>query len=151
MRSFSLTVLLLVFGSSVADAQSPFARRLPPPKPAVSPYLNLFRSGNSTAFNYLTLVRPEVEFQKSITQLQSDVQQLNSFQTSVVSDLGETGHKVGYQTHTRYFMTMGRGLSSAGGAAPRQNTATPSTSRSGSSGASSSRGSSSVAGTGRTR
>src|SRR5580658_10364261 len=44
--------------------------------PAVSPYLNLLRSGSSQAVNYYGLVRPAIDTQSSISNLQQQVTDL---------------------------------------------------------------------------
>ena len=41
--------------------------------PAVSPYMNLFRRGSSVAVNYYGLVRPALDFQGAINNLQQQV------------------------------------------------------------------------------
>jgi hypothetical protein len=58
------------------------------PRPVVSPYLNLFRRGNSPGFNYFTLVRPELELRQSIGQLQQQV-------TDLPMQLGAPGQEQG--------------------------------------------------------
>src|SRR5207248_10909964 len=85
---------------------------LPPPRPVVSPYLNLFRSGNSAAFNYFTLVRPELDTLRSLDQLNNQVQQQQSVlnQGSQYQDFDPiTSHRFGFQTQRRYFQTLGAG------------------------------------------
>ncbi|HWY86295.1 MAG TPA: hypothetical protein VNX28_06210 [Gemmataceae bacterium] len=100
-------------------AQNPYSRAMPLPQPAVSPYLNLLRQGNSAAFNYFTLVRPELDTLKSLDQLNTQTLQTGSNQTTTTA-AGEliTSHAFGFQTQRRYFMTLGGGRSLAGGARP---------------------------------
>jgi hypothetical protein len=71
------------------------------------------RNGNSPAFNYTTLVRPALEFQKDIRGLQN---QVFSVQQSMANPqqapagpttLPVTGQPVGFQTHKSYFMNFG--------------------------------------------
>ncbi len=104
-----MTVAALALAQQTASAQSAYARPILP-RPIISPYLNLLRSGNSPAFNYLTLVRPELEFRKAVDTIQGDLtsqsSQISAIQNQDPATLS-TGHAVGYNTHLRYFMTMG--------------------------------------------
>jgi hypothetical protein len=87
------------------------------PQPAVSPYMNLLRQGNSPAFNYLTLVRPELDANKAIDQLNNQVLQYSA-NPPAATGAGEltTGHAFGFQTQRRYFQTVGgRGGVGGGG------------------------------------
>src|SRR5262245_12972952 len=99
--------------TSTGLAQSQYARPLPPPRPIISPYLNLLRAGNSQAFNYLTLVRPEIDIRGSVDVLQKDVNQQKNAAILAAYEGGEvtTGHPFGFMTHNRYFMTTGGGRS----------------------------------------
>src|SRR5215468_382855 len=101
---------LVVTGPAVA--QSKYARPLPPPTPIVSPYLNLLRTGGSPAFNYATLVRPQLETQTNIENLQKGLQSQEKALAGVTGAETEfvTGHTVGFMTQSRYFMTFGRGV-----------------------------------------
>ena len=116
-------VMALFAGSTSAHAQSVYARPVPSAKPVVSPYLNLLRAGNSAGFNYLTLVRPELEIRSSINALQKQVIQDNMTAATPGSAEGEptTGHAFGFQTHSRYFMTLGGRSGGLGITAPRAN------------------------------
>jgi hypothetical protein len=108
--------LWLVLGTPSLWAQG--FRPAPQPQPAVSPYMNLLRQGNSPAFNYLTLVRPELDTNKSLDQLNNQVLQ-NSASAPGATGAGEltTGHAFGFQTQRRYFQTIGgRGGVGGGGA-----------------------------------
>src|SRR4051794_19633319 len=59
--------------SSTAWAQ-PGPRYTPPSaRPAVSPYLNLTRTGTDPAINYYGIVRPQLEFNNSIQNLNRQV------------------------------------------------------------------------------
>lgn len=127
-----LTLFAILFASGEpALAQFPYGGYGQPgygqpgfgtPKPAVSPYINLLRNGNSPGFNYLTLVRPQLAFQQGIQGLQS---QVNTVQQSIAAEqsaqqagpvpLPATGHAVGFMTHHQFFMTSGAG---AAGTAP---------------------------------
>jgi hypothetical protein len=109
-------------------AQSALARPLGLPKPVVSPYLDLLRRGGSPAFNYLTLVRPELDTQKALGQLNTQILQATSPQVAghaYEGDTTTTGHPFGFQTQRRYFMNFGSGGSSGGGRASAPQRATP--------------------------
>jgi hypothetical protein len=108
---FLLAVNAVLAFSAAGWAQSQYARPLPPPRPVVSPYLNLLRSGNSQAFNYLTLVRPELDIRSSVDVLQKDANQQKTAAIMQAYEGGEvtTGHAFGFMTHNRYFMTTGTG------------------------------------------
>src|SRR5262245_9381310 len=104
-------------------AQNPYGGGWRPnARPTVSPYLNLLRGGSS-ALNYYNLVRPITTFQNSIQQLQQqanmDQQAISSLQSAPVQGPPPTGHPVGFQTHTRYFLTTAVQTGS-GTAGPRQ-------------------------------
>jgi hypothetical protein len=113
MKRFTLVLLgaanfLLVMGIRPAAAQPQFPT---PSQPAVSPYLNLLRSGSSPGVNYYGLVRPQEEFRNSFQRLQQD---FNTQQTQPslygpldTSGLPPTGHAARFNTQGRYFMTNG--------------------------------------------
>lgn len=101
--------------------------RLPPrSNPAISPYLNLLRPENPPAINYYGLVKPQTEFRNNINQLDQRVtneqQQLTQQDQQGASTLPPTGHAVGFQTQSRYFMTLkgpgGQGASFTSGRPP---------------------------------
>ncbi len=109
--------LVLTLGPA-AWAQYPNPKKAPPPqRPTISPYVNLLRRGNSTAFNYYTLVRPELEFRSqfaqqgaAIYQLRGDVQaQANA--ASATNEQRPTGHATSFLNYSHYFP----GLSGRGG------------------------------------
>src|SRR5437660_1205113 len=117
---FWLTLMLsLTLAGGVATAQYPFGFKnsqwgQPYTKPPVSPYVNLTRPGASPAFNYATLVQPQLKIQQNIQGLQN---QVNTVQQSVGTLeqqtlqgpplLPATGHPVGFLTHKSYFMNPG--------------------------------------------
>src|SRR5262245_20324517 len=68
-RLFAATVGYLAATSGFAAAQAPLPYQTPP----VSPYLSLFRQGSPPGVNYYNLVRPQIEFNSSIQQLQQQV------------------------------------------------------------------------------
>jgi hypothetical protein len=126
MKRFTLVLLgavnfLLVMGVRPAAAQPQFPS---PTQPAVSPYLNLLRQGNSPGVNYYGLVRPQQEFRNSYQRLQQD---FNTQQTQPIpfgpedtSGLPPTGHAAQFNTQGRYFMTGGAlgGATNAANATP---------------------------------
>jgi hypothetical protein len=100
-------MVLLVPGQ--AEAQGPYGRPsgFSAQRPAVSPYLNLYRRGNSLAFNYYTLVRPELEMRSSLGQLE---QQITTNQQAITDLAGTppltpTGHQTEVMNYPRYFLT----------------------------------------------
>jgi hypothetical protein len=106
--------LLLSRGAGAAQAQ---ARPLGPTggigvpgglnRPAFSPYLNLTRPGGTPALNYYGLVRPEVQFRQSITNLQggliADQQALTTLQTDP-NAVSPTGHPTQFMNYGGYFL-----------------------------------------------
>lgn len=121
MQSALRTVLGLVLTAvavNMAQAQAPL-RKPPPAKPVVSPYLNLNRAGNSEAFNYLTLVRPELQIRQGISELNQLQQAAGTTLTSTAEPEAVTGHAFGFMTHRRYFMTLGGGGTSLSTTGPR--------------------------------
>jgi hypothetical protein len=112
-RTYWIAWCALVLAIGQARSQTPFPAAKP--RPVISPYLNLLRRGNSPAFNYLTLVRPELNIRNAIDQVEQQVQQGGAAQ-GASQDVGpDTGHRASYMTHGKYFGTMQRGGSSATG------------------------------------
>ncbi len=110
----TLAILLAAARPSAAQApfQNPFPNPIQPPTrtPPVSPFINLFRAGNSAAINYYGLVRPEIEFRNSYQRLQqqvTDIQQQSPYSPEETSGLPPTGHFAQFNTQGRYFMTRG--------------------------------------------
>ncbi|HYT88283.1 MAG TPA: hypothetical protein VEL76_06155 [Gemmataceae bacterium] len=101
--------LLPAFTTAQVPVQQ-FRQRPPITRPAISPYLSLVQPGGDTALNYYNLVRPQIEFRNTIGQLQlqtaAEQETLTALQAP--SELPATGHAVGFQTHRRYFQTLGR-------------------------------------------
>jgi hypothetical protein len=105
--------------ASTADAQP---RVSPPNRPAVSPYLNLLRPGNSPGVNYYGLVRPQMEFRNNIQNLQ---QQVAENQSSIMglnnAVLPTTGHATSFLNTGGYFpggVGAGGARAGAGGQRP---------------------------------
>lgn len=72
-RRFLTTAALLLLAAPAAVAQ-PVPPVGPNRRPAVSPYLGLAIGGNP-GINYLSLVRPQQQFQQQVNQLQQQYQQ----------------------------------------------------------------------------
>src|SRR5262245_22613198 len=98
-----LALVAMTAGGPV-QAQAPYSR------PAISPYLNLGlnQTGNQGLL-YVTQVRPQFTFYNSIQQLQQQTttnqQAIGALQTD--PGVPATGHPVGFQTHLRYFQSLG--------------------------------------------
>jgi hypothetical protein len=113
MRRILLTGLIA--GGLAALSAGPAAAQYRPARPTWSPYLNLLRRDSSLIQNYQGLVRPEIEFRGNIQQLRQDVtadrEAAASENLDETGGLPPTGHAVGFQTQSRYFMTLGGGSS----------------------------------------
>jgi len=114
----------LILAPGLSHAQGP----LPYQTPTVSPYLNLLRQGSPQAINYYNLVRPQVEFNNSIQQLNQQVgvnrQGLSDLQQSsnrTTSTLPPTGFIPQFQTQRSYFLTY-TGGAGGGGQIPNRGT-----------------------------
>ncbi len=73
-----------------------------------SPYLNLLRRGHSTAFNYFSLVRPELElrsadsqFRNQFSQVDRRFDQVSARQRPAGSNLTASGHRSVYMSDLR--------------------------------------------------
>ena len=109
----SLGFLMLVTASSV-PAQGTYTRPMTSPNgaPAVSPYLNLVRGGNP-AVNYYGLVRPQMDAQHALQQLQSGVAAPAS--SLPMDATPNSGHPVQFMNFSHYFNNnVGGGLSGRG-------------------------------------
>ncbi len=121
-------------GAPSAHAQFPIGGYSPPQvqgRPTISPYLNLARPGSSPAINYYGLVRPQMQTQQQLQNLQG---QQNLLATELgggmaipgqMTPIATTGHPVYYFDFARYFplgglpnnmMGMGMGMGGMGGA-----------------------------------
>jgi len=121
---FAAAVSSLILAPGLSPAQGP----LPYQTPTVSPYLNLLRQGSPQAINYYNLVRPQVEFNNSIQQLNQQVgvnrQGLSDLQQSsnrTTSTLPPTGFIPQFQTQRSYFLTY-TGGAGGGGQIPNRGT-----------------------------
>src|SRR5262249_32261641 len=94
---------------------SPFQR------PAISPYLNLFRPGGNFTQNYFGLVQPQMQFYSGINQLQMGQFNLSRQITGLeaqqfpTENAIPTGMKTGFFTHQKYFMTQFQAAGATGG------------------------------------
>jgi hypothetical protein len=112
-----LAALLLALSAQTARAQLGRPPVQPFAQPAFSPYLNLARGGTNPGINYFGIVRPQLETQAEIQQLQfaamggANVPATGTQTANVVN----TGTGSGFQTQGRFFMTAGRPGSRTGG------------------------------------
>ena len=111
----AMAIGLLVLSAGPVRGQGPYVRPQTGPlsRPALSPYLNLLRSG-SPAVNYYGLVRPQQEFGNSIQEIQNEMHAPLTAQTSPNSgtNLPITGHPSRFFSHGSYFFSH---LSSSAG------------------------------------
>jgi hypothetical protein len=122
--------LVMLCGTVSLRAQGPLIN--PSSRPAFSPWLNLNRQGNGPTLNYFGLVRPQMNFNNSIQQLQQQttgLQQQQQQQSTAPSELPPTGHASGFLNHSKYFLNSGGSTPSSGrvAAAPTTTQATPTT------------------------
>ena len=110
--------LLLTASGGRLEAQGRYSLN-PRNNPAVSPYVNLLRPGSDPAVNYFGIVRPEIDYQRAIQQLQQGEATLSSQQQDLTGAvLRPTGHATGFMTQSRYFMTAGTRGTAGGRAVP---------------------------------
>jgi hypothetical protein len=102
------------------------------PRPVVSPYINLLRGNVNPAINYYGIVRPEIDFRRSLIGLQG---QLTAEQQAVAAQEQYgvqpfTGHATFFRNYSHYFAApAGQNIAigpRAGSTAP-QRPATPTT------------------------
>ncbi len=128
MRTLALTLVSLV---SIAFASTPVQAQAPRPfgpatrSPSFSPYLNLLRQGNSAGVNYYGLVRPQIQAQNSLNNLQGQLfdnrRAIEEQSAQMNAALPATGDKtVTFLNTGGYFMNMspqgGAGIGGGGGA-----------------------------------
>jgi hypothetical protein len=115
---------LMFFALGDAQAQLPPGRGIPSYNyPTISPYLNLNRRGASPGLNYLTLVRPELEFRAGLQGLNNQV----TLNQQAIAEIGNqpllgTGHQIFFNNTSHYFGNL-QG-STAGGRATGGTTGT---------------------------
>jgi hypothetical protein len=100
--------------SSVASAQFGTLGQAPQrSRPTVSPYINQGVGGGINAFNYYGIIKPQIDTNRSISQLQTGVQLLNADgslkgalsqgqQPNAVNTM-QTGHPATYFNYSHYF------------------------------------------------
>jgi hypothetical protein len=111
----SLCLLALVATAQPATAQYGARIDRPLDRPAVSPYINLFRNGGSggSVLNYYGLVRPQLDSIQANQQLGQNLQSLQAQQGNLrnqvglqqagtygYSQLGITGHPTTFMSHS---------------------------------------------------
>jgi hypothetical protein len=102
MRRELLVLCVLALVGAAASAQP----QVGPPtnRPAVSPYLNLLRPGNSAGVNYYGLVKPQQEFRNNIQNLQQQVSDNQTAITGLDNTIGPTtGHSTMFLNTGGYF------------------------------------------------
>ncbi len=102
--------LLLAQGALAQYPAPPYPKKAPPPqRPTISPYTNLLRRGNSTAFNYFTLVRPELEFRNQLTQQGAAIYNLRgqvqaqAAAANAANQPQPTGHPTTFLNYSHYY------------------------------------------------
>ena len=117
-RSWKTTLAAaLVWGGLAPFAAAQIGSYQPPiqQQPAVSPYLNINRFGQPPGLNYYNLVRPQLQTQQQISNLQQQQQLLASGlgSANTITPLDQpvppssTGHPVNYFDWSRYFPLQG--------------------------------------------
>ncbi len=98
--------ILLVLSVGSLHAQLPGT---PGYRPPISPYLNLFRTGNP-AINYYGIVRPEVEFRRAYQGLQQQVAtQGQEIDQNAEQGVPSTGHTTQFMNFSHYYPGTGVG------------------------------------------
>lgn len=102
---------LLLTGASETQAQLPFSN-LPPPRPTVSPYLNLLGQQSPGVSNYFTLVRPQIDQRNEQLRQQREIQQLQrqsltqrtgGVPVSGSREIRGTGHESVFMNYSHYY------------------------------------------------
>jgi hypothetical protein len=124
MKRCLASLFAVLIAAASAHAQPQIGSYNPPvvnPRPIVSPYLNLNRNGfGNTAVDYFGIVRPQIDNQRAIQQLQQQFQftqgqvgQLNQQQPA--DEMAPTGRALGgYFNYSHYFPLFNRGAGSTG-------------------------------------
>ncbi len=114
-----LTTLLLALSGQTVRAQPGRPPVTPFSQPVLSPYLNLAQPGFNPAISYFGIVRPQLQTQGSIQQLQQfQTQQTYLDNTALLAQpILNTGTSTGFMTYNRYFQTVGKPGTGTGGAA----------------------------------
>jgi len=85
----TLAVAALCVSAQSAFAQAQIGQYTAPnvnPRPRVSPYLNLSRPGVGGGINYYNLVKPQMETQRNLLDLQSEYKVLQGVQQQQLED-----------------------------------------------------------------
>jgi hypothetical protein len=80
--------------------------------PTLSPYLNLLRNGNTPAFNYFSLVRPQFQTNAGLQSLQQQIALTGAGQAmsnGPADDLLITGRGATFMNYGGYFLSAGGG------------------------------------------
>jgi hypothetical protein len=115
MKSSSVAIAVLAVGCFLVAGGRVSAQYTPYGPPNVSPYLNLFRPGTTPGLNFNTLVRPQLNFNSGINNLQQQNQLNQQLITGLATTGGAipalltTGQPFGFQTHLGYFQNQLRG------------------------------------------
>jgi len=125
MKNLGLSILalgvLISLAAGSASAQFQQQYQLPSSRPAISPWLNLLRSGGTASDNYYNLVRPQFQNDSGLYQLQGQTQANRNAIGSLEGGAGSqytTGHRAGFMTQARYFMNSNSGAPTARGGTP---------------------------------
>jgi hypothetical protein len=116
-KLFPLLVLAMGTWLAVAERCSAQGQSRPPGRggysdrirrPAVSPYLNLYRGGSRGLPNYYTLVRPQLDQLDTNSRERQAVADLdrsfaNEIQRRERQSLPETGHEVRYRYFSHFY------------------------------------------------
>jgi hypothetical protein len=103
----SIALALAALSAPGVSAQGVIGRPTGGPVgPTVSPYLNLFRNGNSPAFNYYNLVRPQFQTIAGLQALQLGQARLESLPAgSLGDDVLITGRGAVFMNYGGYFQS----------------------------------------------
>jgi hypothetical protein len=107
--------VLALAGADRVTAQGPRVGTATP-APALSPYLNLNRPGNTPGFNYVTLVRPMVAGNAALQNLQQQITAAQVAGTNgqgALADSLTTGHAVMFLNTGGYFQSTGGSMNPA--------------------------------------
>jgi hypothetical protein len=98
-------------GQACAQPSVPYA-----PRPAFSPFINLNREGVAPAVSYYGLVRPELQYNQSIFNLQGAVGTNSQSIGDILGGGGlpTTGHPTQFLNYGGYFLNNGTALGGPG-------------------------------------
>jgi hypothetical protein len=129
MKHCSAGLLAAITLATSVHAQQPQIGSYNPPvvnpRPVISPYLNLNRTGVNPAINYFGIVRPQMENHQAIQQLQQQYQATQGMiqtQTGALAneEMAPTGRAVGgYFNYSHYFPLYARGGAGTTGTSKR--------------------------------